>query len=195
MTDEEELDQEMLRALAKQTAALPREIAPPVNAWDRIREEIQSGRPGSSRDADRAARWWQRPQLLIAAGVALVAATSYITSAIVQRRMNDPATMAVSASRTQGSNQQSLAQFTALENNYIETANRFTQILDSQQNDLAPETVAKLKESVRVIDGAILEARRALAADPSNEALMEMLMASYSQKVDLLKRTTEMGQS
>ena len=46
-----------------------------------------------------------------------------------------------------------------------------------------------------MIDAAIIEARRALAQDPSNKALMEMLAASYSQKVDLLKRTTAMGET
>jgi hypothetical protein len=90
---------------------------------------------------------------------------------------------------------QSLAQFTALENDYIATVNQLTAVLDSRQSDLSPETVAKLRESVRVIDAAIIEARRALAQDPSNKDLMEMLAASYTQKVDLLKRTTAMGES
>lgn len=191
---EEELDQDMLRALAKQTAALPREIEPPLNAFDRIRSEIESDRVVAIGDARRAGRWWQRPQFLVAAGLILVAGSSLGTAALFNSRRNAEMFKASKAIASQHG-VQSLAQFTAAENDYIATANRFTEILDSKQNDLAPETVEKLKESVRVIDAAILEARQALAADPSNKALMEMLMASYSQKVDLLKRTTEMGQS
>ena len=186
---EEELDQDMLRALAKQTAALPREIEPPADAWNRIRDEIDSNRVAAIGDSHRASKWWQRPQFLAAAGLILVAGSSLVTATIVKSRVNEPAPAVAPESGL------ALAQFTSRENGYIETANRLTEILDSKNNDLAPETVVKLKESVRVIDAAILEARRALAADPSNKALMEMLMASYSQKVDLLKRTTEMGQS
>jgi hypothetical protein len=57
---------------------------------------------------------------------------------------------------------------------------------------LAPETVVQLRASLRTIDEAILEARNALARDPANRVLIEMLSASYRQKVDLLRRTTEM---
>jgi len=45
---------------------------------------------------------------------------------------------------------------------------------------------------VRTIDEAILEARNALARDPANKMLIEMLSGTYRQKVDLLRRTTEM---
>ena len=88
-----------------------------------------------------------------------------------------------------------LAEFTARENDYISTANRLQAMIESDRVQLAPQTLEKLKESVRIIDGAILEARRALAEDPANTQLMEMLSTSYSQKVDLLERTAQMGRS
>ena len=62
-----------------------------------------------------------------------------------------------------------------------------------QHGSLSPETIVKLRESIKVIDAAILEARNALAADPANRTLIHMLANSYEQKVDLLKRTTEMA--
>ena len=62
----------------------------------------------------------------------------------------------------------------------------------SPGRSLAPETVAQLKASLRTIDEAILEARNALARDPANKTLIEMLSGNYRQKVDLLRRTTEM---
>jgi hypothetical protein len=65
--------------------------------------------------------------------------------------------------------------------------------LESEQGNLSPETIAKLRESIKVIDAAILEARNALAHDPANKALIQILANSYEQKVDLLKRTTEMA--
>ena len=48
---------------------------------------------------------------------------------------------------------------------------------------------------MRVIDAAILEARQALAQDPSNRELMEILSTTYTQKIDLLERSAEMGRS
>jgi hypothetical protein len=191
---EEDLSEDMLRTLARETALLPREIDPPADAWNRIRDVIDSARVVSIAPTTS---WWQRPAVLAAAGLILVAGSSVVTATV----MNDRAAAARAedrGTRTPAAARQvteSLAQFTAMENDYIASANRLTEILESRQSDLSPETVAKLKESLRVIDAAIIEARRALAADPSNKALMEMLTASYTQKVDLLKRSTEMGES
>jgi hypothetical protein len=88
-----------------------------------------------------------------------------------------------------------LAEFTARENDYIATVNALSAVIEGGQVELAPGTVEKLRESIRIIDAAIIEARRALAADPSNKALMELLSTSYGQKVDLLRRTAAMGES
>ena len=96
------------------------------------------------------------------------------------------------ATRPAGEAPASLAAFTVEENNYLRTASILQELLDSQQAVLAPETIAQLKASLRTIDEAILEARNALARDPANRVLMRMLSASYRQKVDLLRRTTEM---
>jgi hypothetical protein len=88
-----------------------------------------------------------------------------------------------------------LAEFAAIETDYIGTANRLSAMIENGDTELSPETVAKLRESLRIIDAAIVEARRALAADPANKALIEMLSTSYNQKIDLLKRTSDMGRS
>jgi hypothetical protein len=68
-------------------------------------------------------------------------------------------------------------------------------MVESDNVYLTPETIEKLRESVRVIDAAIIEARRALAEDPANLQLIEMLSTSYNQKLDLLRRTADMGRS
>jgi hypothetical protein len=85
-----------------------------------------------------------------------------------------------------------LAAFAIEENNYLRTASTLQELLDQQEASLAPETVVQLKASLRTIDEAILEARTALARDPANKLLVQMLSASYRQKVDLLRRTTEL---
>jgi hypothetical protein len=190
MTDEI-LDPDGLRDLTARVAALPKEIDPPQAAWSTIKAEIASPARVSS------IAFWQRPAFLVAASLLLVAGSSAIT-AIAIKRSNDSTAQVASAVAPlapQGDAPATLAQFTVVENEYISTANRLSAVLESDEVQLAPETVAKLKESLRVIDAAILEARAALASDPANPQLMEMLSTTYQHKVDLLRRTTEMGRS
>ena len=85
-----------------------------------------------------------------------------------------------------------MAAFTIEENNYLRTASRLQDLLDQQEGSLAPETVAQLRASLHAIDDAIIEARNALTRDPANKLLVEMLSSSYRQKVDLLRRSTEL---
>ena len=195
--NDEPLNDDMLRDLQRRTAELPREIAPPPEAWAEIKAQIDvdSASRGVSSIGRRAL--WQRPSLLAAAAILLVAGASITTALLINGRLKANGATSVAKSDTASTSgiPATLAEFTAVENDYISTANRLSEVIESGQVDLAPETVAKLRESLRVIDAAILEARRALAADPANKALMEILSTSYSQKVDLLRRTAEMGRS
>lgn len=187
MTDEP-LDEEMLAELQRRTKDLPREIAPPAGAWDKIAVEIRAASPPRVRAA-----FWQRPAFLIAAALLLVAATSVTTALVVGRRASQASPVAAVAPVSPAGASATLAEFTARENDYIATVNALSATLESKEVGLSPETIAKLKESIGIIDNAILEARRALAQDPSNKALIDMLATSYDQKVDLLKRTAEMA--
>ena len=187
MTDDT-IDEERLQDLLARTAQLPREIEPPADAWTSIRAAIEA--PARPRVA-----FWQRPVFLLAASLLLVATSSLVTAVALSRGGTEPRVVLERPEPVVNGTPASLAEFTARENQFISTANRLTAIIESGQVQLAPATVAKLKESVRVIDAAILEARRALAEDPANAQLMEMLSTSYTQKVDLLERAAEMGRS
>ena len=142
-------------------------------------------------------RIWQRPAFLAAAALLLVAASSFMTAAVMGwHEGSRPSAVARETSpKPSSSGPATLAEFASVENDYISTANQLSAVLESERTTLSPETVAKLRESLRIIDGAIIEARRALAADPANRALIDMLNTSYNQKLDLLRRTTEMGRS
>lgn len=194
MTDEQ-LDEEMLRDLQRRTALLPREIAPPEGAWSRIATQIEIESRPSRGSVRRDPAIWQRPGFLAAAALLLVATTSITTALVVARNSADESRGTTALRVPNQSSPATLAEFTARENDYIAMVNALSTTLESARLELSPETIEKLKESVRIIDAAILEARRALAEDPSNKALMEILSTSYNQKVDLLRRTAEMGQS
>lgn len=204
MTDES-LNEDMLGELRKRTAELPREIVPPEDGWARIKAQIDMESEAHLLSPMRRERkLWQRPAFLAAAALLLVAGSSLVTALVIGRRIIVNPGREVAAAESPGAGPAlrassggpaTLTEFTAIENDYIGTANRLSAVLESGETQLTPETIAKLKESLGVIDAAILEARRALAADPANKTLIEMLSSSYSQKVDLLKRATEMGES
>lgn len=221
MTDDT-FDQDQLRDLAARTAQLPREIDPPAEAWAVIEAAIRSPAEatahaptstasplhwGPSQRNAAGAAFWQRPVFLAAATFLLIAGSSAITAIAIGRRspansqrgiVSVPLGATVSESiPLAGSSAppSTLAEFTMIENDYIGTANRLSAMLESDQMQLSPRTLAKMKESLRVIDAAILEARRALAEDPANKQLVEILSTTYSQKIDFLRRTTEMGRS
>lgn len=205
MTDDT-IDEAKLRDLMNEVVALPKSIEPPAGAWATIRAEIEadgtSGKGGSdielhSKGPARVA-FWQRPVFLAAAALLLIAGSSAVTAVAISRRgasTSPGATLARNATTAADSNggPASLAQFTLVESDYLRAVNDLSATLESDQGSLSPETVAKLRESIKVIDAAILEARNALAADPANRTLIQMLANSYEQKVDLLKRTTEMA--
>lgn len=196
---EDSNESEMLRELHRETASLPREIQPPEEAWKKIKAQIDmeaqliATMPMHSRE--RA--FWQRPAFLAAAALLLVAGASLITALALGRRIIERTSSPVASMSPAPSSAAvtPVAEFAAKEKEYISTADKLTALIESGKTELSPETIAKLRESVRVIDAAILEARQALAADPANKTLIDMLSKSYSQKVDLLQRTTEMGET
>jgi len=194
---EDNIDEESLRDLLARTSALPRTIEPPADAWTAIRASIDKP------EAQYAARksFWRttnarnNPAFLAAAAVLLVAGSSAITAVVIGRQANRQPSPVAASVQPRAAGPGTLAEFTLVENGYIRTANQLAEVLRSEESKLSPETVTKLQESLRIIDAAILEARNALAADPANSAIVEMLSGSYEQKLDLLRRTTEMARS
>lgn len=196
MTDDM-LDEARLRELRELTNKLPREMDPPAEAWDAIRAQIARDEASILNPrAEKPIHVWQRSRFLIAASLLLVVGSSAIT--YVSTKGADPGPVPIpsgSAGNTAVTTVSALAQFTGKENEYLRRVNGLVAIMESEAVELAPETIAKVKESLAVIDAAILEARAALARDPANRALIEMLEASYEMKLDLLERTNEMARS
>lgn len=60
--------------------------------------------------------------------------------------------------------------------------------IEMEKAMLPPATAAVADSDLRAIDAAIAELRDALARDPNNPAIRQLLAASYRQQQDLLKR-------
>jgi hypothetical protein len=183
---------ESLQRILARAADLPKSVEPPAEAWSNIRTAIlRDENAGKSRVAIRSTRFWSRPLVLVAAAAVVAVLSSTMTALYLNSRSASSAASISAGRPTDATTPSTLAAFTVEENNYLRQAAMLQDLLDQQETALAPETVAQLKTSLRTIDEAILEARNALARDPSNKLLIEMLSSNYKQKVDLLRRSTE----
>ena len=183
---------ESLKRILVRASDLPKSIEPPAEAWSNIRTAILREESAAASHSTRMASpaFWRRTWVITAAAAVVVAVlSSTITTVYLNSRS---ATSTAQRTVTENETPATLAAFTIEENNYLRQASALQDLLDQQETALAPETVAQLKASLRTIDEAILEARSALARDPSNKLLIEMLSTNYKQKVDLLRRSTEM---
>ena len=184
---------ESLKRILARAADLPKSIDPPAEAWSNIRSAIERDEKAVRMHSARSYDFWRRPYLLAAAAVLVAVLSSAGTALYLSGRGSGAQGSHPTASNSGAdATPATLAAFTIEENNYLRTAAILQDLLEQQEGSLAPETVAQLKASLRTIDEAILEARNALARDPANKMLVEMLSATYRQKVDLLRRTAEM---
>jgi hypothetical protein len=60
--------------------------------------------------------------------------------------------------------------------------------LEIQRATMRPEARAAIDHNLHTVDVAIAELKDAIARDPNNRALRQLLATSYRQKVELLKR-------
>jgi hypothetical protein len=79
------------------------------------------------------------------------------------------------------------------ENRYDAAVADLERALEQGRSRLAPETVRVLERNLQTIDGAIDEARRALAADPASVYLNEYLARTMRKKLDLLRQANALA--
>jgi anti-sigma-K factor RskA len=181
-----------LQAIVARAADLPKSVEPPAGAWQGIRAAIERDKIGVASHSGPQLGWHRRPYMMAAAVVLAAILSSAGTVLYMNTRAERDQSHGLAASAAANATPATLAAFTIEENTYLRNVAVLQDMLDQQEASLAPETVAQLKSSLRTIDEAILEARNALARDPANKTLIEMLSGTYRQKVDLLRRTTEM---
>lgn len=152
-----------------------------ADLWPEIRSRIEREKivqlPAA--DAPRAAsprtKWW----LLIAGGVA---AALLLIVALPQMRQRGKAVQPTAAVTVE------LQLVADSARAYEREATILLNELELRRAMLPPHRRATLDRDLKIIDGAILELKEAIARDPNNPALRRLLASSYKQKVDLLKR-------
>jgi anti-sigma factor RsiW len=167
-------------AAAARLATLSPAIEPPPDLWPVIAQRIDAQKVvvaafGASPPAPR----WRRPAALVAAALAFLALGSALTTFWAGRPQGGAASAGAPG-----------ADFATLEVQYQSAAEDILRAVRSGDVALSPWTIAVLERNVRIINDAIAESRDALARDPGNIALREMVLGTYRQKLDLLRRAT-----
>lgn len=179
-----------LRATIAATGGLPTSMKPPDDLWSDVRATIEASKvahlpSGNGRAAARG--WWVTPRRLAAAAVVLVAATASVTSFVVTAR--SPAGVAAPSTMTMSVSWQ------ASERVFQASVLELREQLEALHDDLSPETIVKVERALATIDLAIAEGREALLRDPANTALSELVASNYRQKIELLRRVTQLASS
>lgn len=178
-----------LHLLLSDLAAIPREFAPARDLRPAI--AARTGRRRALRvDLGGIGRHslWSLRYALAAAAVLLVVASSVVTRLLVERGPGAPGGHVATSPPLASAASATLVEFRSAEARYLRAIAELQAALDRQRATLTPQTVELLERNLRIIDRAIRESRAALTADPSNLELTRMIMATYEQKLGLLRR-------
>jgi hypothetical protein len=199
-------EEQALRALLDEAAALPDEVVPERDLWTGIAPRLQSRASLVEEPAEsltevrvigpRPARplpWW----MLAAASIALVVVTSFATLRFSGRGETEPTTIASQQAQqpvgaVRGGTPTALAAFRPAEKEYEKAISELEVVLRTQRGRMAPQTAATIEANLRIIDQAIAESRAALAADPNSAELTHMLSDAYDTKLDVLRQAVSL---
>lgn len=165
-------------------AKLATEIAPERDLWPDIEA-------GITRPARRAGVPWYAQA---AAVVALVGITSFITYTLTNS--DDPAGQAVPVMATAfdaefASFGQELMLPVSFENERSGLAAELDMVLD----ELSPEVRAEVEENLAIIQTAVDEISVALASEPNNALLQEMLVDAYRKELAVMRHVSGLARS
>lgn len=129
--------------------------------------------------------------MLLAASVALMLATGAVVAMVLRKDPAAPVATVNPAGRTP----EVLANLPDDARGYDAAVKALTRELDQNSNQLDSTTVRIVSQKLALIDRAISEAERALAADPANNYLHGHLTQTRLRKLDLLRRAATIGRA
>ncbi len=161
-----------IRSILADARALPRSIPPARELWTGISGRVTPAPGGTTRRRLGAAIAVPRSLWTRVAAAILLMLFGAALATFWQRRIAP-------------------AGFAAQQARYAEASAVLARKLAADPGALAPATRAVVVRNLAIIDQAIHEAETALAADPGNTALEQMLVARYEQRMALLQHATD----
>jgi hypothetical protein len=168
---------ERVQRLIESAQALPRDVAPPP--------ELQARVKATPRRAP--SRSWNLGWLAAAAAVVFFVGAALLIPPSVGKSKGKGVVVQPPVTSHQSPVVVAVAQ------NYEPTLADLRRTLDQQRSTLSPATLQVIERAVATCDTAIAEARAALASDPANQALLQILSAQFEHKVELLQRATQLS--
>ncbi len=168
-------------------AQLPRELAPERDLWPRIAARIRTeGRASTGRG-------W-RLAVGLAAALALVSLSSLITLRISGGGADPEISHVVPPGEAIGP-MMAFGPDHELGPKYRRARNALTVDLEARLQALPPPTREIVERNLGQIRGAVAEINAALAVDPDNALLQQLLMATYQDELDVLTEVNRMAAS
>ncbi|MEO7360737.1 MAG: hypothetical protein ABI120_10430 [Gemmatimonadaceae bacterium] len=209
MQDNDEFDEAELQALGDRARALPRDIPPAPETWAKISARIERSRvreftprvdsampvPTSDDSSALSPARTSRQRTRIALGAAAALFIAVTTFAVLREHTDETTGGSVAAAPESSSPRNSPVASPSIESvfaRYDEAASDLTKDLAQRRSRLQPEAIAVIDSCLTTIDRAIEESRTALADEPNNTTIAELLQLTYQQKVDLLRRAAEL---
>lgn len=157
-------------AILQQAASLPSEIQPQRDLWPQIEAQIGARRAPSRR----------RPWLLaLAAALALVAVTAGVTWQLAQSQLAVPATGVMAELAAGGTVNRAAAEV-----QYMRT--QLTQSLEANLSRLPPDSRKVIVENLLEIRASLVAIEQALASNPGNPSLQQLLYTTYERELAVL---------
>ena len=173
-----------LLQVVERARALP-DRPPAAELWSGVAARIAEAPSPAQRRAVRARRWaFSLPQL---AAAALVVAFASGGGAWLLARYTTPAAAPVAAPAVLPAGLAGAR--------YDAAVADLERVLAEDRGRLDSTTVRVIEQNLAVIDRAIADARRALAADPGNPYLSTYLAHTMRRKIDLLRRAATIAAS
>lgn len=186
--------------LDAQLRALPLDVAPGRDLWPEIEARIGQA-PAMAAPRSRRPAWvWQA-----AAAVILVAGSSLLTATLLDRRAT-PAQAAQPPVPARSSGPQASVENPAvmpaafgpsgrLDHEYLAARQQLTSMLDERIAALPPSARAKLEFNLGEMRRAADEINAALAAQPGDPLLEELLLKTYQDELAVLSNVSELTNS
>jgi hypothetical protein len=180
--------------LDERLRGLPLEIAPGRDLWPAIAARIDAAAPVAQTVVRRPAWLWQA-----AAAVVLVAGSSLLTAGLLDRRTTaGQAAATATPTVSPGAVVAMPAAFgpsANLDFEYVAARQQLTQMLDQRIATLPASARAKLEFNLGEMRRAADEINAALAAQPGDPLLEELLLKTYQDELAVLSNVSELTNS
>jgi hypothetical protein len=197
MTQDERTVGEAAARLDARLGELPLEVAPGRDLWPGIAARIEERAPPVAAGSRRTAGLWQ-----VAAAVVLVAGSSLLTASLLDRNvlMQQSAVPAVPANAHTASGvavamPAAFGPAGQLDPEYVATRGQLTQLLNQRIAALPPSARAKLEFNLGELRRAADEINAALAEQPGDPLLEELLLKTYQDELAVLSNVSQLTNS